>query len=97
MAEVNPTGPGLNESTVTAAGLSVAPRSVRGMNLREQAVHKAAWDRWNATGRPVSADTIAQASGFDDATTQQILIALDAKGYFTDAARGDDRIHSVAF
>jgi hypothetical protein len=77
--------------------MSVVPRSVRGVNLRERAVVRAAHDVWTATGRPVSADAIAQASGFDDATTQQVLNALDLKGYFADALRGDDRIDAVSF
>jgi hypothetical protein len=75
----------------------VAPRTVRGMNLREQAVHQVARQFWDRTDRPVSADAIAQASGFDDETTQQILNALFAKGYFTGALRGDDRIDAVSF
>ncbi len=77
--------------------LSVAARSVRGVNLREQAVYKTDHDMWTQTGRPVSADAIAQATGFDDQTTQQILKGLDAKGYFVDALRGDDRIDSITY
>jgi hypothetical protein len=67
------------------------------VNLRERAVLKAAQDIWNRTGRPVSADAIAQAAGFDDETTQQALGALYSKGFFGDALRGDDRIDSVAY
>jgi hypothetical protein len=66
------------------------------VNLRERAVLKAAQDIWNRTGRPVSADAIAPAVGFDDETTQQVLSALYSKGFFGDALRGDDRIDSVA-
>lgn len=72
-------------------------RSVRGMNLRERAVYRAAHNIWNATGRPVPAAVIASASGFDDATLQPILRALAAKDYFDDVLRGDDRIDAVAF
>jgi hypothetical protein len=64
------------------------------VNPRERAVLKAAEDIWN-TRRPVSVAAIARATGFDDAALQPILQALDAKGYFTDAVRGDDRIDSV--
>lgn len=67
------------------------------MNLREQAVLRAAQDIWTRTGRPVSAAAIAEATGFDDETTQQILTALDLKGYFADALCGDDRVDSIAF
>lgn len=45
---------------------------MRAMNLREQAVLRAAQDIWCRTGRPVSAAAIAEATGFDDETTQQI-------------------------
>lgn len=67
------------------------------MNLREQAVLRAAQDIWTRTGRPVSADAIADASGFDDETTQQVLNGLYSKGFFADALRGDDRIDSIVF
>ncbi|WP_459989246.1 MarR family transcriptional regulator [Mycobacterium avium] len=67
------------------------------MNLREQAVYKTGHDMWAQTGGPVSADAIAEATGFDDQTTQQILKGLDAKGYFVDALRGDDRIDSITY
>jgi hypothetical protein len=80
-----------------AEKLSVVPRTVRGVNPRERAVHRAAHDIWDRTGRPVSADTIAPAAGFDYATTQQVLNALFIKGYFTDALRGDDPNDSVSF
>jgi hypothetical protein len=50
------------------------------VNLREQAVLKAAQEIWNRTGRPVSADAIAQAAGFDDETTQQVPSALTRRG-----------------
>jgi hypothetical protein len=66
------------------------------VNLRERVVHRAAHDIRSATGRPISADAIAQATGFDD-TTQQVLRALDSKGYFGNALRGDDKISSVGF
>lgn len=84
---------------ISSAGwLSVTPRTVRRMaNLRERTVLKAAEDIWTRTGRPVSAEAIAEAAGFDDQNTQQVLNALDSKGYFGDALRGDDRIDSVAF
>jgi hypothetical protein len=65
------------------------------VNIREQEVLRAAQEIWDRTGRPVSADAITQTAGFDDETTQQALRALDAKGYFGDALRGDDRIQSV--
>jgi hypothetical protein len=77
--------------------LSVVPRTVRGVNLREQAIIRAAANIWEKASRPVAADVIAEASGFDYDTTQQILKALDAKGYFRDAQRGDDQIDAVAF
>jgi hypothetical protein len=66
------------------------------VNMREREVLRAAQEIWDRTGRPVSADAIVQAAGFDDEATQQALRALDAKGYFGDALRGDDRIVSVA-
>ena len=51
-------------------------------------------DRNRQTG---SAHAIASASGFDDDTTQQVLSALDSKGYFADALRDDGRIDAIAF
>lgn len=47
----------------------------------------AARDVWDRTRQPVSANAIAEATGFDDETTQQVLLALDLKGYFADALR----------
>lgn len=67
------------------------------MNLRERAVFRAAQDIWGRTGRPVSADAIAHAVGFDDESTQQVLKTLDLKGYLGDALHGDDRVDSIAF
>lgn len=45
----------------------------------------------------MSAAAIASASGFDAATTQDVLNALFLKGFFADALRGDDRIDAVTF
>ncbi|WP_155764634.1 hypothetical protein [Mycobacterium intracellulare] len=67
------------------------------MNLGERVVFKAARDIWDRTRRPVPANAITEATGFDDETTQQVLHALDLKGFFADALRGDDRIDSIAF
>jgi hypothetical protein len=75
----------------------VAPRTVRDVNLREQAVYRAGQDIAGNTGRPVSAAAIANATGFDDAALQQILRAMDAKGFLACALRGHDRIDTVAF
>ena len=61
-----------------------------------QAVLRAARQIWIRTERPVDADAIAQATGFDSETTQEVLSALCAKGSFGDAEVGDDRVHSVA-
>ena len=81
-----------------AQHLSEVSRSLQGMeDTREQAVLRAAMEIWDTTGDPVSAADIAQAVGFDDGTTQQALSALDSKGHFADALRGDDRIDCVAF
>ena len=90
------------EMTTGAGGraqhLSEVSRSLQGMeDTREQAVLRAAMEIWDTTGDPVSAADIAQAVGFDDGTTQQALSALDSKGHFVDALRGDDRIDCVAF
>lgn len=74
----------------------MVPRSVSGMNLR-QAVYRAGQNIAARTGRPVPATDIAKSTGVDDATVQQILADLDAKGYIADALRGDDRIDAVAF
>ncbi|WP_155765935.1 hypothetical protein [Mycobacterium colombiense] len=57
------------------------------MNLHERVVFNAARDVWDRTRQPVSANAIAEATGFDDETTQQVLLALDLKGYFADALR----------
>ncbi|WP_301149005.1 helix-turn-helix domain-containing protein [Mycobacterium simiae] len=66
------------------------------MNLG-QAVYRAGQNIAARTGRPVPATDIAKSTGVDDATVQQILADLDAKGYIADALRGDDRIDAVAF
>jgi hypothetical protein len=64
-------------------------------NLQERELLKAVREIWDRTGRPIDADTIGQAAGFDDETTQRLLRTLDAKGYFGTALRGDDRIQAV--
>ncbi|WP_133251035.1 hypothetical protein [Mycobacterium montefiorense] len=70
------------------------------MNLREQAVIRAATHIWEKTRCPVTAGAIAEATGFDAVATQrnatqQILNALDLKGFFSDVLRRPDRFRRV--